>query len=711
MAGQTLSHYRLVKKLGEGGMGMVWQALDTKLDREIAIKILPDPFASDAERLSRFRREAKVIAALNHPNIVTIHSVEDTDGVHFITMELVRGKPLKALIPASGLPLASFLDIAVPLVAAIGAAHQKGITHRDLKPDNVMVGDDSSLRVLDFGLAQLRRDTSSTEAGSQTRTASLDGHVVGTVPYMSPEQLQGKSVDHRTDIFALGVIFYEMLGGQRPFQGATSVDLMSSILKDTPRSVTEIRRDLPGQAGRLVARCLEKEPIARFQSTLDLGNELEGLRRQSEKEPIPSIAVLPFADMSADKDQDYFCEGMAEEIINALTKLESLRVTSRTSAFGFKGASVDIGEIGRRLGVNHILEGSVRKAGDRLRITAQLINVADDFHLWSERYDREMKDVFAIQDEIARSVTEALKVTLSTKERSAIQRVPTRNVEAYDYFLRGRKYMYRWGVRNSELARRMFLRSVEIDPDFSLGYAGVADCCSLLYQLTHGDGERTSADRASKKAVELDPDSAEARVSRGFALSNLGRYEEAEREFETAIRLNPMLFEAYYLYGRACFAAGKLDKAARLLERACEVRPEDYLAVNLLPQLFTSLGREAEASAVSRRCLEVIERHVELNPDDARALCYGANAFIRLGERERGLDWARRALIVDPDGFEILYNIACVYSSAGEIEKAIDSLEKAVKAGYSHRAWIENDSDLDPLRDHPRFRAVVERLD
>jgi tetratricopeptide (TPR) repeat protein len=361
--------------------------------------------------------------------------------------------------------------------------------------------------------------------------------------------------------------------------------------------------------------------------------------------------------------------------------------------------------------VNHILEGSVRKAGDRLRITAQLINVADDFHLWSERYDREMKDVFAIQDEIARSVTEALKVTLSTKERSAIQRVPTRNVEAYDYFLRGRKYMYRWGVRNSELARRMFLRSVEIDPDFSLGYAGVADCCSLLYQLTHGDGERTSADRASKKAVELDPDSAEARVSRGFALSNLGRYEEAEREFETAIRLNPMLFEAYYLYGRACFAAGKLDKAARLLERACEVRPEDYLAVNLLPQLFTSLGREAEASAVSRRCLEVIERHVELNPDDARALCYGANAFIRLGERERGLDWARRALIVDPDGFEILYNIACVYSSAGEIEKAIDSLEKAVKAGYSHRAWIENDSDLDPLRDHPRFRAVVERLD
>ena len=530
------------------------------------------------------------------------------------------------------------------------------------------------------------------------------------MPYMAPEQVQGKDVDYRADIFALGVIFYEMLSGRRPFQGATSVDLFSSILKDTPAAVTDIRPDLPNRAARLITRCLDKDPVRRFQGTLDLSDELKRLKNESGKEPIPSIAVLPFADMSPAKDQDYFCEGMADEIINALTKLEGLRVTSRTSAFGFKDSSVDIRKIGEQLGVNHVLEGSVRKSGDRLRITAQLINVAHDYHLWSERYDRESKDVFAIQDEIAHSVTEALKVTLSTTEQRAIQRVLTRNVEAYDYFLRGRKHMYRWGVRNFELARRMFIRSVEIDPDFSLGYAGVADCCSLVYQLKRGD-ELTAADKASQKAVELDPELAEARVSRGFVLSTMGRYEEAEQEFEAAIRMNKRLFEAYYFYGRACFAAGKLDDAARLFEQASEIRPEDYLAISLLPQVYTSLGREAEAIAVRQRCQEVIERHIELNPDDGRALYYGASVLVQIGERDRGLKWARRALVIDPEDIDVLYNVACSYSHAGDIESAIDCLEKSVKAGFRFREWIEKDSDFDPLRNHPRFQALMEKLE
>ncbi len=402
---------------------------------------------------------------------------------------------------------------------------------------------------------------------------------------------------------------------------------------------------------------------------------------------------------------------MDEEIINALTKIEGLHVTSRTSAFQFKASSGDIREIGRRLNVNTVLEGSVRKAGDRLRITAQLINVADDYHLWSERFDRETKDVFAIQDEIAQHIVKALRPTLSPKDSRVVQNQGTTNVQAYDYYLRGRTFFHRRGRKNAAFALQMFQRAIEIDPEYALAYAGLADCSSFTFM--YSDASKTIQDKAvtaSLKAVELNPELAEAHASRGLALSLDEPSDEGQREYETAIRLDPNLFEAYYFYGRSCFGQGELDKAARLFQQAAEVRPENFDAPLLLAAVYRGLGREDLVRACRRQALDVIEAHLELNPDDVRAVYSGAIALVDLGERERGLEWAARALAMDPDDSTNLYNVACAYSLAGEADKAIDTLERTIGHGWVQKDWLENDTDFESLRTHSRFQALLTRM-
>ena len=434
----------------------------------------------------------------------------------------------------------------------------------------------------------------------------------------------------------------------------------------------------------------------------------KGRRRDEAK---PSIAVLPFVDMSPEKDQEYFCDGMAEEIIDALARLDNLRVVARTSAFAFKDKWQDIRLIGNQLGVDKVLEGSIRKAGNRLRITIQLINVSDGFHLWSEKYDRELKDVFAIQDEIAENIVRALRVMVSPKEKRALGKEPTTDIEAYDFYLRGRKFFYDIRRKSLEFAQQMFTRATQIDPGYALAFAGIADCRSWLYTYYESSAENLrAAEEASRKALQLDPELAEAHLSHGLADSLSERYDEAEKEFEAAIRLNPRLFEAHYFYARTCVAQGKMEKAARLYEEALSVRPEDYQVPPLLAQTYTSLGREGKAKAVHRQGLEIIDRHLELNPDDARAIYLGAAALVNLGKREQGLEWARRALAMDPEEPAILYNVACTYSLAGEIEEAIDLLEKALK-GWARKEWIEHDSTLDPLRSHPRFQKLLTQME
>jgi non-specific serine/threonine protein kinase len=715
-AGSRVSHYRLIDKLGEGGMGVVWRAHDESLDREIAIKFLPGEFADDPDRRARFEREAKAVAALNHPNIVTIYSVEEAEGHFFFTMEMVDGEPLSRMIPEDGLPFERVLDLAIPLAGAINAAHERGIIHRDLKPDNVMLGEDGLLKILDFGLAQFRQGLmSNATADSSATTVRREEGISGTLRYMSPEQIRGETPDHRTDLFSLGVILFQMSTGRLPFSDATAADALASILKDAPLNVDDVKPELPRQLSRIVARCLEKQVRRRTQSALDLRNQLEQLKheRVSMKEKYgPSIAVLPFVDMSPERDQAYFCEGMAEEILNALSRIGGLRVASRTSSFRFRDSTADSREIGRQLRVGTLLEGSVRRSGGRLRISTQLVDVDEGYHLWSERYDRELTDVFEIQDEIARSIARARQVTLTAAEKGEIQKTPTRDVQAYDYYLRGRKFYYQYGRREIEFALQLFSRAIELDPDFALAWAGLADCWSFLFMYSErSETSRQQAETASGRAIELDPESAQAQASRGVALSLGRRDDEAEKAFETAIQLDPTLFEAYYFYARHCFVGGDLEKAARMYQQATKVFPEDYQARLLVAQIFEELGRSADAEAARRTGIEVAEKHLELNPDDARALYLGANGLVALGEVERGLEWAARALEMAPEEPMLLYNVGCIYSLAGKVEESIDVLERAVANGLTQKRWFEHDSNLDPLREHPRFRALMERLE
>jgi serine/threonine protein kinase/tetratricopeptide (TPR) repeat protein len=718
LIGKSISRYKILSKLGEGGMGAVYLAEDTSLDRKVALKVLSDALAANPEHLERFEREAKAIAAIEHPNIVTIYSVEEVDGLRFLTMGYVEGQTLDQVIPSTGMRLEELLRIAKPLVEALIAAHGRGIIHRDLKPANVMVTPAGGVKVLDFGLAKLRPEAEG-EAAEEAATQALtqQGQIMGTVPYMSPEQVQGRTADHRSDIFSLGIILYEMATGSRPFQGDTSADTISAILRDTPDSVTDLRVEIPPQVSRLIGRCLEKEIQRRYQSAADLKADLDQLGQQTapvvkKKDQAPSMAVLPFVDMSPQKDQDYFCEGIAEELINGLARIENLRVASRTSSFQVSTSGLDIREIGKQLGVSTVLEGSVRKAGDQLRITAQLVNVEDGYRLWTDRFDRTLKDVFAIQDEIAESIVEALRVTLSPKERRAMQQVATRNVEAYDCYLKGRKFFYQMTGRSAEFARQMYQQAIEIDPQYALAYAGIADCHSFLYTYSAGTQEHLDgAAEASHKALELDPASAEAHASRGLALSVGGRHEEAEDEFKAAIALDQKLFEAYYFFGRDCLAQGQFAMAAQLFEQASAVRPEDYQAPMFLSQALHGMGTPKEQlNFLLRQVIENVRTHVQLNPDDPRALYLGAGALIELDQREEGLQWARQALASDPEEPNVLYNVACAFARADEPDEALDLLERAVAAGFGYRAWLENDVDFESIRQSPRFQALLESM-
>jgi TolB-like protein/Flp pilus assembly protein TadD len=415
--------------------------------------------------------------------------------------------------------------------------------------------------------------------------------------------------------------------------------------------------------------------------------------------------------MSNDPDNEYFTDGMAEEIINALTKIQSLRVTSRTSSFSFKGKNEDIGEIGRKLKVSTVLEGSVRKMGNRLRITAQLVNVADGSNLWSEKYDREIEDIFAIQDDISQAIVKALRVILTEGEKKQIEKARTENVQAYDYYLRGRQYFHQLRRKSLEYARQMFNKAIEIDEDYARAYAGVADSCSMLY--TYFDAREFNlrqADIASHKALELEPELAEAHVARGLAESLSKRFDEAEKEFETAMKLDPKLFEAPYWYGRALLSAGRSQEAVKMFERSTVLRPDEFQAANFLAQAYDSLGLTAERETALRRAMKLMEERLELNPDDARACNLLSAKYAKLGDPARAVQYAERSLAIDPDDPMLLYNVSCTYAVLGMEEEAMRCLERAVDNGFGHKEWIDHDPDLLSLRDNPRFKAISKAI-
>jgi serine/threonine-protein kinase len=749
LVGRSLGPYYVAALLGRGGMGEVYCAQDSRLGREIVLKLLPAQFTTDADRLRRFEQEARAASALNHPNIVTVYEFGETEAGRYIAMEMVRGQTLRALIgQVQGVD--QLVALGRQTAEALAVAHAAGITHRDIKPENIMVRDDGYVKVLDFGLARLSPLQKGGPAARAAQTTD-SGMMMGTVAYMSPEQAQGEAVNTATDIFSLGVVLYELATGRHPFHAPTILATLQAIVSGAPPAPSQLNSEIPATLELLITQMLSKEPALRPTAQV-VALMMAGMRdRESGKNfpfeirsligqesavtspaaafapplasKLPSIAVLPFVNLSGDVENDYFCDGLAEELINALAKIEGLKVAARTSAFAFKEKHVQVSEIGLALKVGAVLEGSVRKAGQRLRITVQLVNADDGYHIWSERYDRQMADIFDIQDEITLAVVEALKVRLFGGEKALVLKRYTDNTEAYELYLKGRYHSNKFTATGWLTAIEYFKKTLEQEPNYAPAYASLALALTFcrFYDILPPQEVVPAWRDAAQQALDLDDHLADAHLARGqFCFYHEWQWEEAEREYKRAIELSPNSADAHHYYGlllatRERFEEGislgrraldldplslftgmqvgwiywladHLEEALRQAQRMIEIEPSFTGAYWLRGMVYLSKGMLVEAAEAFQKSLDI-----DFSPPALSAM--GAICGM-LGRDMEANKVLQQLLEMRRTHFIAAYNLMRVYSGMGQEDQAYEWLERACEERSGEMVFLNRETKI-----------------